>query len=126
MTTRLEIYKCNVCGNIVEVTHASEGTLSCCGQDMQLLTENTVDAAKEKHVPVVEDVDGGYRVRVGEVAHPMVDNHYIEWIELIDGSGTVVQRKHLEPGQAPEATFATDAKDVYAREYCTLHGNWRG
>lgn len=124
MTARLELYKCNVCGNIVEVTHASAGTLVCCNQNMQLLSENTVDAAQEKHVPVVEKVDGGYTVRVGEVAHPMDDNHYIEWIELI--AGNVVQRKYLEPGQAPEATFATDAKDVYAREYCTLHGNWKG
>ena len=124
MTTRLEVYKCSVCGNIVEVMHASGGTLTCCGQSMALLTENTVDAATEKHVPVVEKIDGGYRVKVGSVTHPMEEKHYIEWIELVHGDS--VHRAYLKPGMEPEAIFAVDAADVQAREYCNLHGHWKG
>lgn len=123
MTQRNEIYRCTVCGNIVEVTSPAAGTLSCCGQPMRLMKENTTDGAREKHVPVVEPVDGGYRVKVGSVEHPMLDNHYIQWIELFDGE--TVMRKYLKPGEKPEAVFYTEGKDVYAREYCNLHGNWR-
>ena len=123
MAEKLGIYKCEVCGNIVEVVHAGGGELVCCGQPMVLMTENTVDAAKEKHVPVVEKVEGGYKVTVGSVAHPMEEAHYIEWVELIaDGKA---YRQFLEPGQAPEATFCVDAADVTAREYCNLHGLWK-
>lgn len=118
-----QVYKCNVCGNMVEVVHASGGTLVCCNQPMALLKENTTDAATEKHVPVIERVDGGYKVAVGSVAHPMTDAHYIEWIELIaDGK---VYRQHLTPADAPEAFFPVDAAKVAAREYCNLHGLWR-
>ena len=123
MTTRLEVYKCSVCGNIVEVMHASGGTLTCCDKPMVMMAENTVDAAQEKHVPVVERVDGGYKVRVGSVTHPMEEKHYIEWIELV--AGDVVQRHYLSPGQEPEAVFSTDADDVVAREFCNLHGHWK-
>ena len=123
MTNRKEVYRCTVCGNIVEVLHAGAGELVCCGQPMKLLAENSVDAATEKHVPVIEKIDGGYKVTVGEVEHPMLDNHYIEWIELVEGDKT--QRRHLKPGDKPEAVFMTDATDVYAREYCNLHGQWR-
>jgi len=123
MTTRLEVYKCSVCGNIVEVMHASGGTLTCCGQPMKMMAENTVDAATEKHVPVVERVDGGYKVRVGSVTHPMEEKHYIEWIEVV--AGDVVQRRYLAPGQEPEAVFMIDADEVVAREYCNLHGHWK-
>ena len=120
MAEKLGVYKCEVCGNIVEVVHAGDGELVCCGQPMVLMAENTVDAAKEKHVPVIEKVEGGYKVAVGSVAHPMEEAHYIEWIELIaDGKA---YRQFLEPGQAPEATFCIDAADVAAREYCNLHG----
>jgi len=123
MTNRLEIYKCEVCGNIVEVLHAGKGELVCCGQPMTLLVENTVDAAKEKHVPVIEQIEGGYRVKVGSVAHPMEEAHYIEWIELIaDGKA---YRQFLEPGQAPEAEFRVEAATVTAREHCNLHGLWK-
>ena len=123
MAEKLGIYKCEVCGNIVEVVHAGDGELVCCGQPMVLMAENTVDAAKEKHVPVIEKVEGGYKVAVGSVAHPMEEAHYIEWIELIaDGKA---YRQFLEPGQAPEATFCIDAADVAAREYCNLHGLWK-
>lgn len=123
MTNRKEVYRCQVCGNIVEVLHAGAGELACCGQPMKLLAENSVDAAKEKHVPVIEKIDGGYKVKVGDVEHPMLDNHYIEWIELVEEGKT--QRKYLSPGDKPEAVFYTDAADVYAREYCNLHGQWR-
>ena len=123
MTKLKEVYRCAVCGNIVEVMHEAGGTLSCCGQPMELLAENTVDAAKEKHVPVVEPIEGGYKVKVGEVEHPMLENHYIEWIELVECDK--VQRKHLKPGEKPEAVFYTDCKNVYAREYCNLHGHWK-
>ena len=123
MAEKLGIYKCEVCGNIVEVVHAGGGELVCCGQPMVLMAENMVDAAREKHVPVIEQVEGGYKVTVGSVAHPMEEAHYIEWIELIaDGKA---YRQFLEPGQAPEATFCIAAADVKAREYCNLHGLWK-
>jgi superoxide reductase len=123
MTERLEIYKCEVCGNIVEVVHAGAGELVCCGQPMKLFKENTVDAAKEKHVPVVEKTAGGFKVTVGEVHHPMEEKHYIEWIEIIaDGKA---YRQFLKPGDVPEALFAVDAQQVTAREYCNLHGLWK-
>lgn len=119
---RLELYKCEKCGNIVEVFKATGAPLSCCGEEMKLLPENTVDAAKEKHVPVVEKVDGGYKVKVGEVAHPMVDDHYIQWIELI--AGDKVYTEFLNPGDAPEAFFPVTDSDVKVREYCNKHGHW--
>ena len=123
MPKKLDEFKCEVCGNIVEVLHAGAGNLVCCGQPMVHLAENTVDAAKEKHVPVVEKIDGGYKVIVGSVPHPMEEKHYIEWIELI--AGDTVMRQFLNPGEAPEATFMTGAADVTAREFCNLHGLWR-
>ncbi|MBD3232339.1 MAG: desulfoferrodoxin [candidate division Zixibacteria bacterium] len=124
MTERLQIYECKSCGNIVEVVHASRGDLSCCNESMVLLKENTVDAAQEKHVPVAEKVDDGYKVKVGSVEHPMEEKHYIEWIELIaDGKA---YRQFLEPNQSPEATFKIGAKNVTAREFCNLHGLWKG
>jgi superoxide reductase len=123
MATRYEVYKCEKCGNIVEVSFGGGGTLVCCGDPMILLTENTTDAAQEKHVPVIEKVDGGYKVTVGSVAHPMADDHYIVWIELIaDGKS---YRHFLNPGDAPEATFMLDAARVTAREYCNMHGHWK-
>jgi len=123
MAERLEVYKCNICGNIVEVLHGGAGELVCCGQPMNLLAENTVDAAKEKHVPVVEKTPDGVKVSVGSVAHPMEAKHYIEWIEIIaDGKS---YRQFLNPGETPEATFKVDAEDVTAREYCNLHGHWK-
>jgi len=123
MSKTHEIYKCTVCGNIVEVLHAGEGELVCCGQPMVLMTENTVDAAKEKHVPVITKVAEGYRVAVGSVAHPMEAKHWIEWIELVANGR--VYRQNLEPGQLPEATFTIKADHVSAREYCNLHGLWK-
>ena len=123
MANQLEIYKCDVCGNIVEVLHAGIGELVCCGQPMTLMAENTVDASKEKHVPVIAKVAGGYLVKVGAVAHPMEEKHYIEWIELLaDGKAW---RQFLKPGDKPEAFFPVEAAQVAAREYCNLHGLWK-
>ena len=123
MTKILEIYKCEICGNIVEMLHGGVGQLICCGEPMKLYEENTTDAALEKHVPVVEKTADGFKVTVGSVAHPMIDVHYIEWIELIaDGKA---YRELLRPGDAPEATFCITADKVTAREYCNVHGLWK-
>jgi superoxide reductase len=124
VTERLQVYKCELCGNIVEVLHVGEGELVCCGEPMKLLKENSVDAAKEKHVPVIEKVAGGVKVTVGSAPHPMEEKHYIEWIELIaDGKA---YRQFLKPGDAPEATFAVQAATLTARELCNIHGMWKG
>ena len=124
MTKVNEIYKCSVCDNMVEVVHAGGGELVCCGQPMKLQNAGTTDGATEKHVPVIEKIEGGYRVKVGSVAHPMLEAHYIEWIELVCTECGKVMRKHLKPGDAPEAVFETKAEKVIAREYCNLHGLW--
>ena len=123
MTKRLQIYKCEVCGNIVEVLHEGAGELVCCGQPMKLMVENTVDAAKEKHVPVIERKANSITVKVGSVPHPMEEKHYIEWVQLIaDGQS---HRQFLKPGGKPEATFIITAENVNAREYCNIHGLWK-
>jgi len=123
MAEKMEVYKCELCGNVVEVLHGAGGQLACCGQSMTLLKENTTDAAVEKHVPVVTKTDGGFTVTVGSVAHPMDESHYIEFIELICGS--TVQRQCLKPGEEPKAFFCSDADQATARAYCNLHGMWR-
>ena len=123
MNQRLQVYKCELCGNIVAMLVASKGELVCCGQPMKLQDETTVDAAKEKHVPVIEKIDGGYKVKVGSVAHPMEEKHYIQWIELVAGDKAYLE--FLKPGQTPEAVFKIDAASVTAREYCNLHGQWK-
>lgn len=124
MAKRLEIYKCMHCGIVAEVVHEGKGQMICCGEPMKLLAENTTDAATEKHVPVIEKIEGGYKVKVGSVAHPMQEEHYIEWIELLaDGAA---YRRFLEPGQAPEAVFNVEAESVSARELCNIHGLWKG
>ncbi len=124
MTARLQVYKCEVCGNIVEVLHEGAGTLVCCGQDMTLMNENTVDASKEKHVPHVTKSDKGLKVQVGEVAHPMEEKHYIEWIQVIAADGTS-NRKFLKPGEAPSTDFCCVDEGATVREYCNLHGLWK-
>jgi superoxide reductase len=126
MTQLKQVYKCNVCGNIVEVLHAGAGEPVCCGQPMQLLQEKTQDEGLEKHVPVVEKTEKGFKVKVGLVAHPMEEKHFIEWIsvEVAGKQG----RKFLKPGETPEAEFfypINDITEVKAREYCNLHGLWR-
>jgi superoxide reductase len=126
MASKLQVYRCEVCGHIIEVLHSGAGTLTCCDQPMKQLKENTTDAAKEKHVPVIEKTATGYKVKVGSVAHPMLPEHYIEWIELVaDGAESKVYRQFLKPGQAPEAEFQVSAAEVSAREYCNLHGLWK-
>lgn len=123
MTKRTQIYKCEKCGQIIEVMDGGAHPV-CCNQDMTLMEEKTADSTTEKHVPVIEKIEGGYRVFVGSTEHPMLENHYIEWIQLIVGDE--VHTKFLKPGQKPEAIFKTDATGkVSAREYCNLHGNWR-
>nr|QNO54455.1 hypothetical protein NCOPHCNO_00006 [Methanosarcinales archaeon ANME-1 ERB7] len=123
MTEQKQVYKCNVCGNIVEVLHAGAGELICCNQPMQHMAENTVDAATEKHVPVIEKTEKGVKVTVGTVPHPMEEKHYIEWIEVIvDGRSC---RKFLSPGDAPEVEFEVSGDSIVAREYCNLHGLWK-
>jgi superoxide reductase len=123
MAKRLEVYKCEACGNIVEVYHGGPGALVCCNEEMQLLTEKTADKTTEKHVPVIDEIEGGFKVTVGSTLHPMTDEHFIEWIELVaDGK---VYTQYLEPGQEPVAIFMVEAKEVYAREYCNLHGHWK-
>jgi superoxide reductase len=119
-----EIYKCNVCGNIVEVVHASDGQLVCCGQPMELQKEKLQDVGNEKHVPVVEKTATGVKIKVGSIPHPMEEKHYIEWIELhADGA---FYRKFLRPGEKPEVEFCVvTAKTVAARAYCNVHGLWR-
>ncbi len=123
MADRLEVYKCELCGNIVEVLTGGAGELVCCGEPMTLLDEKTADAATEKHVPVIEKIDGGYKVTVGSTLHPMVDDHYIEWIELL--AGGKAYREFLNPGDAPEAAFKIEAAEVSAREHCNKHGLWK-
>ncbi|OGZ24331.1 MAG: desulfoferrodoxin [Candidatus Nealsonbacteria bacterium RIFCSPLOWO2_01_FULL_43_32] len=124
MTQLKQIYKCSVCGNIVEVIHASGGELVCCGKPMELLQEKTEDQGYEKHVPVIERTEQGILVKVGSIPHPMEEVHYIEWIEIIaDGRSC---RKFLKPGDKPEALFTVTAQEVIAREYCNLHGLWKG
>jgi superoxide reductase len=117
-----EVYKCNVCGNIVEVLHTGVGELVCCGQPMELLKVKEEDYGKEKHVPVIEKSGEAIRVKVGSDPHPMEEKHYIEWIELIaDGK---VYRETLSPGEEPDAVFYLKADKVSARIYCNVHGLW--
>jgi superoxide reductase len=124
MAGKLEVYKCKACGNIVEVLFGGTGELVCCNEPMEKLEEKTADAATEKHVPVIEKIDGGIKVKVGSVPHPMEEKHYIEWIEVLaDGKA---YRQFLEPGNAPEAVFDIEATDVTAREHCNIHGLWKG
>ncbi len=118
-----ETYKCDICGNIVEVLHGGPGELVCCGEPMRLIKENTVDASKEKHVPVIERHGDLVTVTVGSVAHPMEEKHYIEWIELI--GDTRRHRMFLKPGDKPVATFLCRAEKLSAKEYCNLHGLWK-
>ncbi|MCC8180166.1 MAG: desulfoferrodoxin [Planctomycetes bacterium] len=122
-----QMFKCADCGGVLEVVVACSCgpdtcIPACCGKPMQPLVENTVDAAKEKHVPVIEKIDGGYKVKIGAVPHPMTPEHWITTIELI--AGNQVLRQTLSPTDQPEAVFKTDAAQVKAREYCNLHGLW--
>ena len=123
MTEKLQIYKCQVCGNIVEMVHEGKGKLICCGKPMELFEENTTDAAVEKHVPVIKKTDSGIKVNVGSIAHPMGEKHYIEWIELIAGGKSY--RQFLKPGDLPDAEFCIELDNATARAYCNIHGLWK-
>lgn len=122
MTTKTQIWKCNVCGNIVEVLHEGADSLVCCGQPMKLFEENTIDASKEKHVPVIEKTKKGFLVKIGSIPHPMEEAHYIEWIEAVGKNGKRC-RKFLKPRDKPEAEFCFEV--IEARELCNLHGLWK-
>lgn len=118
-----DIYKCGVCGNVVEVIFSGGGELVCCGKPMVLQLENTVDASKEKHVPMIEKTADGLKVKVGSIPHPMEEKHYITMIELaVDGK---VFQRLLKPGDLPEAVFCVNGEAAMAREYCNLHGLWK-
>ncbi|KAA0000520.1 MAG: desulfoferrodoxin [Thermoplasmata archaeon] len=122
MAERYEIYKCEICGNVIEVLHGGAGQLVCCGQPMKLMEAKKEEQGYEKHLPLVEKEDGKTKVKVGSVPHPMEEGHFIEMIEVITTDGGIL-RKYLKPGQKPETEF--DVEDVKeAREYCTIHGLW--
>jgi superoxide reductase len=123
MTVQKQVYRCKICGNIVEVMHAGVGELVCCGQPMELLSGKREDVGQEKHVPVIEKTASGIKVKVGSVPHPMEEKHYIEWIEVIADGRTCV--KFLKPGDKPEAEFNIKADKIVAREYCNVHGLWK-
>lgn len=123
MTEKLQVYKCEVCGNIVEVIHSGKGQLVCCGKPMVLMEEKTEDQGKEKYVPVVERSREKVGVKVGSIPHPMQEGHYIEWIEII--ADAVTQRKFLSAGERPEAEFTVKAENISVREYCNIHGLWK-
>jgi len=124
MIEKGQVYECSHCGNIVEVLRGGGPVVVCCGEPMKLLNEKTADAATEKHVPVIEKIDGGYKVTVGSVPHPMEAEHYIEWIELT--CGETVCKVYLNPGDKPEAIFRCDDQaTVSAREHCNKHGLWK-
>jgi superoxide reductase len=122
MIKQKQIYKCEVCGNIVEVLHEGAGELVCCGQPMKLIEENTVDASTEKHVPVIEKTEKGFKVKIGSEPHPMTEEHYIEWIEAVVNGKSY--KEFLKPEQQPEAEFCIEG-EVEARSYCNLHGLWK-
>jgi superoxide reductase len=122
MAEKLQVYKCADCGNLVEILTAGNGNLVCCGKPMVHLAPKSADQGKEKHVPVIEKLNGGFKVKIGSIPHPMEEKHFIEWIEIItDGK---VYRQSLRPGQAPEAVFNLAAEKVSVREHCNLHGLW--
>jgi superoxide reductase len=123
MAEKLQVFKCDICGNIVEVLHGGKGQLVCCNESMKELVANTVDASLEKHVPIIEKTENGITVKVGSAPHPMEEKHYIEWIEVIIDSR--VYRQFLVPGGSPEAFFPVKGESITAREYCNVHGLWK-
>lgn len=125
MAKSFGIYKCEICGNTVEMIEAQEPNLVCCGQEMVLMEEKTEDKGQEKHVPVLESGEGKVTVKIGEVPHPMEENHYIELVEILR-DGKVIASKWLYPGNEPEVTICLDnPQGVTARIYCNVHGAWK-
>ncbi len=126
MTDKEEIYRCNICGNMVEVLHIGTGKLVCCGNPMELLEEKEGGVGPEKHLPLVEEIDHGVKVKIGSIPHPMEENHCIEWVEII--ADDQIYRKVLKPGDKPEAEFnvrVEDVSQIQVREYCSIHGLWK-
>lgn len=123
MTKKNQVYKCLVCGNIVDVLHEAGGELVCCNQSMNLVAENTIEASQEKHIPVIEKVENGTLIKVGSIEHPMDQDHYIEWIEATNSKNQVI-RLDLVPGDKPEMLIQSDLNILSARAYCNLHGLW--
>ena len=123
MIEKNQIYKCSSCGNVLEVLQPGHEHIQCCGNPMELQSENSTDASREKHIPVIEKTANGVKVKIGSAPHPMQDDHYIQWIQLIDGQQTY--RKFLRPGDAPEAEFRIIGDNFHARELCNLHGLWK-
>lgn len=125
MNKRLQVFKCGICGNIVEILHSSVGTLVCCGKDMLFVEEKTADFKVEKHVPIIQKGKAGIKVVVGSTPHPMTEEHHIEWIEVINKD--YVNRKYLKVGDDPYAEFyVPEQQGLILRSYCNLHGLWRG
>jgi superoxide reductase len=124
MSEKLGLYKCSLCGNIVEAMHAGDGQMICCGKPMDKLAAKTADVGKEKHVPVTEKLNGLIKVRVGSIPHPMEEKHYIEWVQIMQGDK--VYEQFLKPGQVPEAVFELRGDGVVAMAYCNIHGLWKG
>jgi superoxide reductase len=122
MTQKNQVYKCEICGNIVEVLHEGAGELVCCGQPMKLQEEKIQEEGNEKHKPVIEKNEEGILIKVGSVSHPMEENHYIEWIEIFTDKGR--SKKFLKPGEKPEVFFPVKTENIKAREYCNVHGLW--
>jgi superoxide reductase len=123
MTKLNEVYKCSVCGNIIEVLHEGIGELVCCGKPMNLMQEKTEEEGNEKHVPIIEKTEKGIKVKVGSIAHPMEEKHWIEWIQVI--ANEKAYRKYLKSNELPEAEFELQAENIIAREYCNVHGLWK-
>lgn len=124
MTEQKQVYKCNICGNVVEVVYAGGGELVCCGKPMELLKEKNQDEGQEKHVPVIEKTETGIKVKVGSIPHPMEEKHYIAWIEVTADNKSY--RKFLKSGNKPEAEFEINSENIEARDYCNVHGLWKG
>ena len=125
MTNLNEVYKCSVCGNMVEVVHSGVGTLVCCGKPMELQTAKTEDPVLgEKHVPVIEKTETGILVKVGAIPHPMEEAHHIEWIEIWTAEGKIC-KKYLKPGDKPEILFHPTTPIFEIRAYCNIHGLWK-
>lgn len=131
MTNKNQIYKCEICGNITEVLHTGGGELVCCGQPMKLMEEKIQDEGIEKHLPVIEELPAnicqgkdGYKIKIGEIEHPMEENHFIEWVEIFTVDGKV-GKKFLKPGDSPEVEFHTRSKISSIRAYCNVHGLWK-
>jgi superoxide reductase len=124
MLERGQIFRCNTCGNMFELIMVGGGTPTCCGSDLELLSDDPKDVGPEKHIPIIEKTGSGVKVKVGKVPHPMEEKHYIAWIEIITDKGT--QRVYLKPGDLPEAEFMVDdISNIKVKEYCIIHGLWR-